>query len=428
MKTIHVLLVLILLFQLSVQGQNFSLKESVDYAITNNSDIKMSTYDQLIAKTKINQQIGTILPQINASGSLTDNFQSASSLSSKYIMSAGAQLDQKIYDPTFSAGLKAANFGKTQAALNLEQTKEQIVYSVCRTYYQTLIIKKQYDVLNTILSFTSETLKAIELKYTNGSAKKLDIDKIKVTYNNTHSQVKQAELNYEQSLNNLKCQMGIPVDSVIVLTDTLNDNPSEDYIPASDTNYLENRTDYKLLKVSLNLQETNKSNFQTGYLPSLSFNANYGYQSSQNEFTLIDDNWDANSSVGLSLSVPIFDGLQRHEKVAQSNYEISKAKENIKSAEQTIKVDISNYTLQHRIAVDNITNEKANLSLAEEVLKNTQLAYQQGTESSYELIQAESSMYEAQNNYFTTLLNFYYACIDLEQSKGNLMNFVNTLK
>ncbi|MDD3323043.1 MAG: TolC family protein, partial [Paludibacter sp.] len=129
--------------------------------------------------------------------------------------------------------------------------------------------------------------------------------------------------------------------------------------------------------------------------------------------------------VGLKLSIPVFSGLQRKSRIEQSAINIERAKENIKLTEQSIKVDISNYEIQYQNALDNIKNEKENFELAERVYKNTQLERKEGISTSYDLIQAESSLREAQNNYFSKLLNLYIARINFEQSKGTLEKFIN---
>jgi outer membrane protein len=426
------ILTIIFLMQLPLSGKEFSLKQSIEYALSNNSDIKISTYDKAIAQKKVDEQIGTALPQISISGSLNDNLTSSTqSLSiqdgTEYSNSTSAQLQQKIYDPTFSAGLKALKISNSESVLNLEKTREEIIYSISRIYYQTLVIQKQKDVLSRILDVTKETLNAVELKYRNGSAKKIDIDKVRVNYNNAYSRVQQSELSYKQYINNMKCQMGMSVDSVLVLSDTLNSQPEELDSNITDKEYWKNRIDYKLLKSNLNLRETEKKSYIASYLPSLSLSAAYSYQSSSEQLNFKDE-WYTNANVELSLSIPVFDGFQKRARLAQSNLTINKAREDILAAEQSIKTDVSNYEIQYRIALANLSNEKDNLTLSEDVYKNTQLSYLQGAESTYELIQAENSMREAQKSYFDTILSYYLACLDLEKSKGKLLDFVNSMK
>ena len=168
----------------------------------------------------------------------------------------------------------------------------------------------------------------------------------------------------------------------------------------------------------------------SAFLPSLSFYGNYNYNAQRQEFNFFDadKDWYPSSGIGLKLTIPIFDGLQRNSRVVQSILNIKIANENLLLTEQSIKVDISNYEIQYKNALDNINREKENLDLAESVYKNTQLEYQQGTGSTLDLIQSESSYLVAQNTYFNKLLNLYIARIEFEKAKGSLTSFINNLK
>ena len=424
-----------------------TLKECINYSNTNNSNIKIANYDVTISQKKVNEQVGTMLPQIEASGAYTDNLKLSTTvlpgelmgqpgtqipitMGTKHNLSGSVQLNQKIFDPTFGIALSAAKISKQLSVQTLKKTSEQTAYNISITYYQTLVIEKQMNSLRATLVASEKLLESTELKHKNGMAKKIDVDKIRVSYNNTNSQLQQSELSYKQSLNTLKYQMGMPVDSSIVLLDTdlsisFQTIEIQPYIFSVD-----NHIDYQLQKTNLNVSEMDKKRNIAGYLPSLSFNVNYGYSAMRNkfDFTKSGGDWYQSSSIGITLKVPIFDGFQRNAKISQSKLNIEKSMENIRLTEQSIKVELSNSEIQYRNAVENIRSEKENLDLSENVYENTQLQYQQGAGSSLDLVQAESSYRESLNNYYNKLLNLYIARINLEQSKGTLMNYINNLK
>jgi outer membrane protein TolC len=224
--------------------------------------------------------------------------------------------------------------------------------------------------------------------------------------------------------------MGMPVESELVLTSDAIESDLNVFEAPADSFNIENRVDYQLQKINLSGYELDKKRNQSGYLPSLSLNANYGVSAMRNEFdfTKPGGQWYPSSSIGVTLKIPVFDGLQKHARISQSNLNIQKSKENINLTEQSIKVDLSNYEIQYRNAIDNIHNEKDNLDLAESVYKNVQNQYQQGACSTLDLVQAESSYTESQNNYYSKLLTLYVARINLEQTKGTLINYINKQK
>jgi outer membrane protein TolC len=177
----------------------------------------------------------------------------------------------------------------------------------------------------------------------------------------------------------------------------------------------------------LKLKESNKKQSNAAYLPSLSFSAYYNYNAMTKklDFFQSDDNWYSSSAISVKLSVPIFDGLQKQSRVAQAKLNVQKSKENLQLAEQAIKLDIANYVTVLKNTIDNMNNEKDNLDLAQSVYTETQLQYRQGMATSLDLVQSESSLREAQNNYYNKLLDFYIARINLEKSKGTLLKFIN---
>jgi outer membrane protein TolC len=423
-----------------------TLKECIKYSLSNNSNIKIANYNVDISQKKITEQIGNYLPQINLSGSLDDNLKLTTQLmpaemmggtpgtyvpvkfGNKYSVSGGAQLTQKLYDPTNMYGVQSAKINKDISVLSQQQTNELTAFNISLVYYQTLVIQMQINVLKSTLTASEQSLKSIELKYKNGLAKKIDVDKIRVSYNNTKSQLEQAELSYSQSLNTLKYNMGMPVDSSIALADTtININ---NHLLANDTVHklqIENIIDYQLKKTNVSLMLIDKKTKIAAFLPALSFYGNYNYNAMRQKFNFFDSDkdWYPSSGIGLKLTIPVFDGLQRNSRVTQSELNIKIAKENLLLTEQSIKVDISNYEILYKNALDNINREKENLDLAESVYKNTQLEYQQGASSTLDLIQSESSYMVAQNTYFNKLLDIYIARLDLEKVKGNLMKFLN---
>src|SRR5512133_805887 len=418
--------ILLFLIQMQLFARNYSLRECVVYALENNSTIKVSTLNNAVAQGKIDEQIGTVLPQVSASGGIEDALQKINNSTNDYCTISGtASLQQKIYDPGFVAGLKAAKISKTQSVLELEKVKEQTAYAVCRQYYQTLVFHKQEQVLSRIANGTKATLDATQSNFEHGSVKKVDVDKIRINYNNNLSRLRETNLNYEQSINKLKYQIGLPADSTLVLADTLLfDSLNVDSVSGI---FVDNSIDYQILKTTERLQNSIKEIYAAGYLPSLSLSAKYMYSSTPDNLTF-NDRWNQNGSIGINLTIPIFDGFQKRAKISQVSNEIAKAKENLASEEQLITVTISNYKKQYEIASGNLENEKDNLTLSEAVYQNTLISFQQGAESSLELLQAESSMQEAQNNYFATLLSYYNAYLDHAQSRGVLMDYVASLK
>lgn len=432
----------------SVSAQNLSLKQCIEYAKQNNSNMKIAVMETEKSNKKVTEQIGKGLPQVDISSTLTNNLDISTSLlpgalfgsteefipvkmGTKFTSSNTLSLTQKIFDASFWVGLSAAKLSDKQSELSMQQTEETTSYNVSIAYYRVLVVQKQSENLKVILGVSRHALTSTELKFKNGMAKKIDVDKIRVSYNSTRSQLQQTEMNEKQALNNLKYAIGMPMDNTISLSDSLAIlKTSTDQQTSSDADGFKNRFDYQLQEVTLEAQQASRNNNIAEYFPTLSFFANYNYNAMRPEFNIFQsgEEWYKSSALGLTLKIPLFSGFQRLSRVGQAQVEVEQAKENIKLKEQAIKVEILNYEIQYKTALENIENERENLALAESVYENTQMEFKQGTSSALELVQAESALRETQNNYYTKLLTLYTAQLDKEKANGTLINFINNLK
>lgn len=449
MRTIKPLTLFLLILTVTASAQTFSLKQCLDYAKGNNSNIKISYLNYEISEKQISEQIGTSMPQINFTGTLDDKLKITTQMlpgemlgkpgtvipvkmGTKYNSTAGFSLTQKIFDPSFWVALKGARLARSLTDMNIKKTDEDVTYEVSTAYYRALIINRQLANIQSILAASEKLLKATELRYSNGMAKKLDVDRIRVSFNNTKSLLDQTELNYRQALNNLKLKIGMPVENTLTPVDSLNENFSvfSEKAQSGETESFKNRIDYQLKLTNVEVQKTYKQNYMAAYLPTLSFNASYNFQAMRQEFNIFDfsKQWFSSATIGLELKIPIFSGFSKLSRVQQAKLNVDIANETLKLAEQSIKVEQSNYSIQYTTAMDNIRSQKETLDLAESVYSNTQMEFQQGAASANDLVQAESSLKESQNQYYNKLLSLYTARLDLEKSQGTITNFINNLK
>jgi len=63
----------------------------------------------------------------------------------KYDATGTLSLTQKIFDPSFWVGLKAAKISEDMSEQNIHKTTEQTLYDVSSAYYKSSIIQKQLN-------------------------------------------------------------------------------------------------------------------------------------------------------------------------------------------------------------------------------------------------------------------------------------------
>jgi len=126
------------------------------------------------------------------------------------------------------------------------------------------------------------------------------------------------------------------------------------------------------------------------------------------------------SMVALNLKMPLFTGLSKNAKIKKADIEIKKAKIDEQQLVQSITMGYSNakeQLYQSRSAVD---AQRKNKDLAEEVMYVTEQNYSQGLSSLSDMLNANSSLIQAQMNYVDALNTCVKAYIDLKKVDGTI--------
>jgi outer membrane protein TolC len=455
-------------------SQSFTLEQCIQYALENSYDIKNATLDQKIADAKVKETRGIGFPQISGSAAVQHyndlprmfmtkesvyNFASPKDEAGNPIAlqdwmpevannsvfanqnlfqlknsgTAGFEATQILFNGSYLVGLQAAKAYKNLSAKAFNQTKETTIQQVTKAFYGVLINKDRIELFNNNIARVESLLNNTKALNENGFAEAIDVDRIRVAFNNLKSEKGNFENLQELSVLLLKFQMNYPMDQEIdVVGDIASLRVDEDVLKNYTTEWdYAKRTDYQLLLANERLKELNLKNIHAGSLPTLAAFGNYGWQTQSSTFGGIfktetniagfEDKWYPVSYLGLSLSVPIFTGLQQTYRVQQAKIEVLKTQNSITRAKQGIDLEVKQTALTYLNAVNTLKSQDENRALAENVARVTKIKYEQGVGSNIEVITAESSLREAQVNYYSALYDALVAKVDLDKAYGKLV-------
>jgi outer membrane protein len=425
------------------QTAPLSLKEALQHALKNKAEAVKARLDEENGQNKIDEARSQALPQINANGGLTYNplLQMSAlpgelagqpgktllvAFGQKWNSTASVSLSQNLFDKSVFTGLKAAKTTQQYYQLVTGLTDEQVIEQVATQYYQVLVQRQKLIVIDSNIATTSRVKNVIEGQYKNGLAKKIDLDRSKVNLSNLEAQRQQLINTIQQQENTLKFYMGISIETPIAVPPSALDNIRPQLALVDHVADVTKLSDYKVLKKQEELLQLQKEATRAAYYPSLSLSGNYGYQGISNTFpTGKGTNWFDYASVGLNLKIPLFNGFATRSKVRQADIDIKKLKEDIRNTELSLNLSYQNAKTQLHNSIITLNNQKENMTLAEEVYTNTQNNYHQGLAPLTDLLDAESSLTTAQNNYTTALLDYRLAEIQLIKAQGNLKSLLN---
>ena len=434
-KSIPILWLCMLVSTIVNAQQPLTLKDALNFAIENNAAGKKSRLDIDGGRFKTQEIKAQSLPQVTGNASLTYNAiigqlvfgDQAFQLGRAWNDNAGVQVSQQLFNQTVFTGLKAAKTSEAYYNLAASFTDEQIIEQVANNYYMVLVSRQQLNVIDTNIKNVKVVEKIISNQYSNGLAKKIDVDRIQVNLTNLQTQREQTINAVVQLENQLKFSMGMPVNTPIVVPpDEL--KKVETLPELADTINTSGRIEMRLLNIQKELYGLQRKSYLAEYYPTLSLTGNISTTGQSDKFDLFKRRgsafyYDA-SAIGITLRVPIFNGFATRSRVRQADVDLKKTDEDIRERTNSLNLAYENAKIQLRNNINTIKAQRQNVTLAQEIYNSTQNNYNNGLAALTDLLDTENALTSAQNSYTQALLNYKIAEIQLIKSNGNIKSLL----
>ncbi len=436
------------LFSLNVFSQikdstnfSFSLQQAINYSLDNQKDVKNAIIDEQLAQKRVNEIMGMGLPQINASFDLREFIEIPTSLipadffggmpgtfaavkfGTKYNATAGVDASQLIFSGDYFLGVKASKVFVEISRKSTQRTRIETSSTVAKAYYTVLVNDERTKLMNATVDRIKKTLDGTKALLDNGFVEKIDFDMLTVTYNNLLVEQEKVQRLVTLSAYLLKYQMGMDINSNLILTDKLADVKLDITNSASAQKFdYEKRVEYGLFETQFKLAKLDFKRQRLSYLPTAFAYASLSESAQRNEFDIfdVDKKWYPTSVIGAKVTMPIFTGFQRHSKNQQAKLSVLKAENNMDFIKKSIDLEIASSTTILQNASSSLENQKKNIALAEDVVRVARLKFEQGVGTNIEMIAAETTLKESQTNYFNALFEALVAKIDFDKATGNL--------
>ena len=443
MRSILVTLVLVLgFFQAHAQEEptSFSLQEAIDYALKYNYSILNADRDLLDAQKQKWEVIASGLPQISAAVSYQNQLkQPVNQIPAEFFggepgtfaevvfgqpqsVTAFATLTQQIFDGSYIVGVQATQTFLRYSENNKKKTDQEVLQSVVEAYGNVLLAQESVLIFRKNLATLEKNLYETKRIFENGLGDQESVDQLQITFTSVENQLKNAERLEKITLQMLNVLLGREVGSELALTDKLNE------LTQSQINYnllesdlvLENNIDYQIVENLNDQRRLELKLAKSRALPTLNAFVNYGFSGFGEQFNFLqrEQDWFASSVLGIDLRVPIFSSLGRSASTQRAKIAYEKAKTQKKETEQLIWLQHETAKSNYILAIEEYNTSKKNLELAERIEGQNQVKYSEGVATSFELRQAQTQLYSAQQEYLQNMVRVI-------NSKTELQNILN---
>jgi outer membrane protein len=444
---------------ITLKRHEFSVQQAVDYAMKNNVQVKNALLD--IEKQKeINREVtSNALPNISGSFGYTYNPAVQKQLLPDFITSSvynvlvdegvsgtsgpiqfpdnigflefpfgtkfnttfGLSLRQILFDGQVFVGLQAREASIELQKRNVEVTEEMIRTNIHKIYYQLVVAKTQVELLDANIERIQKLLHDTREIYKAGFAEQLDVDKVNVGLTNLQTERVKVINTISNGYYGLKVLMGMPINDVLVLTDSLDESSIKEGMLDMGAYKYDDRKEYQYALVGMKMNEYNIRRYELSRLPTVSLSANYFKNAQRNQWNFLEGGqWFDIANINLNVSVPIFTGFATRAKINQAKIELQKTENLVSNLKLQIDSEVASARNNFAAAVATLDFQKKNMELAEKVYNQTKKKYEIGTGSQTEINTAQTELKAAQTNYITALYDAIIARIDYLKATGKL--------
>ena len=389
------------------------------------------------AETQVNELKAQGLPQVSGSADFSHTFKIptqiipgdfvgqpgttiATQFGVPFNVNVGVGASQLLFDGTFFLGLKAASEFVNISKLSASASEIDIKEGVTKAYYMALISQQNIGQLSASLANIKKLQSETEQLYKAGFAEKLDVDRLTLSVSNLEININKLQNQAKLAKQLLLNTIGVDVNQELTLTSKIPGEPTSDSYAAVFNP--ENRIEIKLIDQQQELNQLNLKRYKMGYFPSLYGNFSYGSSTfaSDGKFGELGDDWYGNGRYAVSLNVPIFDGLYKKAKMDQAKIDFKKTENTKQQALLGMNLQVGQAKTNYLNALKTIELQKKSQDLAESISNTTKIKFKEGIGSSFEMINAESELTEANTNYLNALYEINVARIDLNKALGIL--------
>lgn len=433
------------LFGQEVHDYKLSLQECLDYAIEHNENIIMANLEMASSKAKTGEYLSAGFPQIDGIAAINKNFilrkaflpaqfidPSAPegefveiAFGTPYTGDVGLNVSQMIFNGSYFVGVKASKTYQELSRKDHIKSKIDVTEAVTKAYYSVLVNQMLLETVTSNYSRLDSLVRETSIMQENGFVELLDLNRTKVEFNNIQTKKANSLRAVEISKELLKFQMGMPMDYTIEISDKFSDldfNLEEEL--KMEYNY-QGRIEYSILQTNTLLAEMEMKNNKSQYLPSLDFSFSWGMNAGVSDFSKMSELsnrrvWPEYRLAGLTLKMPIFDGLYKGKKIQQNKIKIQQLDYQRKMLENSIHMEVNQMRKSLAINLDQLKSQEENSKLAASVYNQTKIKYQEGVGTNLEVIDADNAYKQAQSNYFNALYDALIAHVDYQKALGIL--------
>lgn len=404
-------------------GYTRTLKKQVMYMGGGDDDgggFAAMLLEPIVGLTKpLYEKLGMDMPQLPKGGSGGRSNEGIEvGLSNNW--SGGFNLSLPVFAPTLYKSIQLSAIDVELAAEKARASKLDMVNQVSKAFFQLLLAQDSYEVLKQSYKQAQDNLENVTNKFRQGLVSEYDKIRAEVQVRNLNPNLIQARNAVTLTNLQLKVLMGVDAGSNIVVLGKLSDYEVDlyaDYMRI-DIAQLAFNSSLKQMDLQTEMLKKTREMDKAAFLPNVSLSAIYQWTAMNENFRFRNYRWNPYSSVGITVSVPLYTGGRRLYKMKQTKIQLNQMNWNRTNLRRNLNMQAKSYLNNMQQSVEQLASNKENVNQAMKGRSIAQKRYDVGKGTILELNDSEVALMQSQLTYTQSIYNYLVAKTDLDLILG----------
>lgn len=408
---------------------HLSLQDAIDRGLKQNLGLLLSGEDVRTARGERWKLLSDLLPNVTTSTYMDDSkidlaefgftfkapgFQVPSVVGPFSYFDSRAYLTQSVFDWKAINRTRAAAEGVKSAQNTYQDARDLVILAVGYSYLQAVADEARVETAAAQVKTAEALYNQAADRVKAGTSPAIDGLRAQV-------ELKSQQQEWIQARNDFAIEK-LTLARVVGLA------PGQEFEPADRSPYqpfaglsvdealkrsYESRSDFQAALADVRAAEYSRKAAAAGYLPSLSFSADYGLAGT----------YPSVSTHGVfdvrgTLAFPIFQGGRVHGDVLEADARLEQSRERLEDLRARIDAEVRSALLNLQSAEERVGVAQSNIDLAEQTLAQARDRFGAGVTDTVEVVQAQESVARAHESYIASLYSDNYAKISLARALG----------
>ena len=301
-----------------------------------------------------------------------------------------------------------------------KKSLSEVYYKVDEYFWELISLNEKVRLCMKYNDMIESHIKDLENYLAEGIITNNELLKAKVLRNDGELQLSRAE-NGVKLANMALCQIiGLPLDEVIIPTDTIGSGAEREFSYESLRDIAEkNRPELTVLQRTSDIAESKISIVKGTYLPNIVLNANYNLID-PDPYSGFEDSFGSDWMVGITCTMEIFNFNRRWNELQSARLQKNAADSKLEQTREMINLDVQNCVFNIGESKKRIALTESSLAQAEENLKITGDYFTEGIVKSSEVLDAQTMWQKAYSDKIDALYEYELNVSKLNKAVGEL--------